>query len=359
MAITEQWMPSPNYSASRGPYNVIALHTTEGAMDITSLGNWFAQSSAQCSSHHGADNRGSVFGAYVREDHKAWTQASANPWCLSLEMCAYAKWSGDYWLSTQQQLLRNAADWIAYLAGKYGIPITPLTDSQAQSGTARGVCQHVNFGSMGSGHSDCGSGFPMAQVLDWARAGGTTPAEEDNGMSASVKIWQGQRYYACVWSNGNVNYRGPDTGGKWQATDPNSNAKSGAAIDIGEDGTVVITYTNQSGHVCTYTRQPGGGSWGWADLGGDARLQHPFEHHGEHESVAHLPVRVVDDVVPGVAERLVVVSVEVDEHDVTVPGLVAQFQEQVQLMEPDGLGVQREVDPPPGCNVAELIAGPQ
>ena len=47
MAITEQWMPSPNYSASRGPYNVIALHTTEGAMDITSLGNWFAQSSAQ------------------------------------------------------------------------------------------------------------------------------------------------------------------------------------------------------------------------------------------------------------------------------------------------------------------------
>ena len=56
MAIQEIWMPSPHYSTSRGAYNKAVLHTTEGAMKIRDLGAWFANPSAQCSSHHGADN---------------------------------------------------------------------------------------------------------------------------------------------------------------------------------------------------------------------------------------------------------------------------------------------------------------
>jgi len=174
MAIQEMWMPSPHYSTSRGPYNKAVLHTTEGATTIEALGSWFANPSAGVSSHHGADNKKrSVFGAYVYENYKAWTQGSANPYCLSIELCtpagAAAGWSQSYWLSSQDTLCRNAAEWLAYVCGKYSIPFTKLSSSQAQNPDIRGICQHMNLGSWGSNHSDCGSGFPIDQVIEWAR----------------------------------------------------------------------------------------------------------------------------------------------------------------------------------------------
>ena len=192
MALTEIWMPSPHYSTSRGPYNKLVFHTTEGAMKIRDLGAWFANPSAQCSSHHGADNyeRG-VFGAYVYENHKAWTQGNANPYCLSIELCAYASWSRSTWLNDKAVLVDNAAQWLRYCVDKYGVPWTVLSDSQAQNPDVRGICQHVNFGSWGSGHHDCGSGFPMDVVVDKAKkqgGGGTAPVPppEDEGMDAVV-----------------------------------------------------------------------------------------------------------------------------------------------------------------------------
>lgn len=187
MGINEKWIPSQHYSSSRGPYNVAVFHTTEGAMTIEALGSWFQNPSAGCSSHHGADQySANLLGAYVYESSKAWTQASANPWCLSLEMCAYASWSESTWMS-KPVLLDNAADWLRYICGKYAIPYTLLSDSQAQSGNYKGICQHVDFGSMGSGHHDAGSGFPIQHVINLAKSGSggsAPPAEEDEGMYA-------------------------------------------------------------------------------------------------------------------------------------------------------------------------------
>ena len=70
-------------------------------------------------------------------------------------------------------MLDNAAAWVKEEAKHYGIPITALNDNQAQ-GNGRGVCEHINLGSGGGGHVDCGNGFPMDYVINAAK--GQAPA---------------------------------------------------------------------------------------------------------------------------------------------------------------------------------------
>jgi hypothetical protein len=271
MAIKEKWMPSPNYSVSRGPYNVLAFHTTEGAMTIESLGSWFAQSSAGCSSHHGADNSSAgLLGAYVYENNKAWTQGSANGYTLSIELCAYASWSTSTWMG-KNVLLNNAADWLRYMVDKYKIPYTKLSNSQAQAGNVKGICQHVNFGSMGSGHHDCGSGFPIDEVIKRAKGSSpspspTPPASGDEFVSASVAIYQGKQFFAYVDQQGRVCVNGGaiDSG--------QTGARSGAGIVIDQStGKKTVTYTNGGGKVCVYEQVVGSNAWSWADKGWNAK----------------------------------------------------------------------------------------
>jgi hypothetical protein len=263
VAIKEVWIPSPHYSSPQS-YMVAAFHTTEGAMKIRDLGAWFQNPSAQCSSHHGADNyeRG-VFGAYVYENHKAWTQAGANPWTLSIELCAYASWSRSTWLNSKGVLVDNAAEWLNYICDKYHIPFTLLSNSQAQSGSVKGVCQHVNFGSMGSGHHDCGDGFPIDVVLDkakkWGSGGGSAPSSGGILVSSAVAFTEsGQQIIAYINQSGQVCCNGG-------VVDPGSNAKSGVGLEIAPNGTKVISYTNASGHLCTYHQPSGDSKWYWTD----------------------------------------------------------------------------------------------
>ena len=264
----EVWIPSPHYSTSRSGYNKIAFHTTEGAMKIRDLGAWFQNPGAQCSSHHGADNyeRG-VFGAYVYENHKAWTQGNANPYCLSLEMCSYSSWSRDTWLNSKGILLDNAAEWMRYCVDKYNVPWKLLNDSQAQDPSVRGICEHVNFGSWGSGHHDCGN-FPMDVVFERAKSGsgssGTTPSSGGILVSSAVKFYEGKQYVAYINPSGQVCVNGGVIKG--------SNAKSGLGFDIDEaSGKKVITYTNTSGALCKYEQTQGSSEWGWVDTKWDAK----------------------------------------------------------------------------------------
>jgi hypothetical protein len=182
MALSRVWLPSPNYSSRSGSkVRLIVLHTTEGATDYRSLGNYF-KGNVGASSHVGIDNKSKgTIGEYVARGNKAWTQCNANPYCVAAEQCtpagAAAGWSRSYWLNNQSVLLHNTAAWVAEEAKKFGIPLVALTSSQAQSGKA-GVCQHMNLGSYGCGHSDCGPGYPLDVVLDWAAggsSGGSTP----------------------------------------------------------------------------------------------------------------------------------------------------------------------------------------
>jgi hypothetical protein len=174
MALKRVWIPSPNYSSRSGSVRLIVLHTAEGAKTIESLGSFFSSSSSGVSSHTGADDKANTVGEYVKPDKKAWTQGNANSVAVAIEMCAFAAWSTAEW-DKHPNMLNNVAAWIAEEAGRFGIPIVRLSPAQAQ-GSGRGVCQHVDLGSWGGGHVDCGAGFPMDRVLQMAGGKpGTTP----------------------------------------------------------------------------------------------------------------------------------------------------------------------------------------
>lgn len=191
MTLTRRWMPSPNYSSRGGSkVRLIVIHTAEGAETIEELGNFFASSSAGVSSHTGADDKKNVIAEYVKRGNKAWTAANANPVAVQIELCAFAKWSHDQWMK-HPNMLANCAAWIREEADYYDIPITKLSDAQAQ-GSGRGVCQHENLGAWGGGHWDCGGGFPIDHVLDLAKGGG----EEDDEVPGYPQwFWNWNQWY--------------------------------------------------------------------------------------------------------------------------------------------------------------------
>jgi hypothetical protein len=147
---------------------LIVVHTAEGATTIESLGAYFQNPANQVSSHVGIDDLAkNTVATYVQRGQKAWTQASANPVCVSAELCAFAAWSSSEW-NKHQTMLENCAQWIAEEAAAFGLPIVALSDGAAQ-GSGRGVCEHRQLGAWGGNHSDCGSSFPMADVIAMAK----------------------------------------------------------------------------------------------------------------------------------------------------------------------------------------------
>lgn len=186
MALKRIWMPSPNYSSrSESGVRLIVLHTAEGALTIESLGNFFASSSAGVSSQVGTDDKVNTVGEYVKRANKSWTQGNFNSAATSNELCGFASWSNDEWMNNHQNMLENCAKWIAEEAAHFNIPIVKLSASQAQ-GSGRGVCQHVDLGSAGGGHHDCGSGFPMDYVLTMAKGGAAQSTEEGDMITSAV-----------------------------------------------------------------------------------------------------------------------------------------------------------------------------
>jgi hypothetical protein len=278
VAINELVILSPHYSTSRSGYNKAVFHTTQGAERIRDLGAWFQNPAAKCSSHHGADayERG-LFGAYVYENHAAWTQGNANGYCLSIELCGYAEWSRSKWLNEKPVLVDNAAEWLAYVVAKYSLPWTLLSDSQAQNASARGICQHVNLGSWGSGHWDCGDGFPIDVVLDKAKhwGGGSsptppTPTGSSVMTAASAYDNDGRLHHAAIDQHGDVCYKGPD--GNWYPISREEwhKAQSGVGMVINPaTNEITITWTQRDGDaVHTWQKIAGaGGPWAITRIG--------------------------------------------------------------------------------------------
>jgi hypothetical protein len=231
MTLTRKSIPSPNYSSRGGAgVRLIVLHTAEGATTIESLGNYFANPSAEASSHVGIDDKVNTVGLYVKRPDKAWTQSNANPVCVSAELCAFAKWTADEW-NRHPNMLKNCAQWIKEEAAAFGIPITRLNASQAQ-GSGRGVCDHGDLGSWGGGHWDVGDHFPWGYVLDLARGGKPAPpsssappassggkapplhvdyfGQSHNAQHPDVRTWQ-QKMSSRGWTIGVDQIYGPQS----------------------------------------------------------------------------------------------------------------------------------------------------
>lgn len=206
MALRRVQMPSPNYSSRSGQtVTTIVIHSSEGAQTYQSLGNFFANPSSKVSSHTGIDNSSpGVIGEYVPRSGSAWTAASANRWSIQTELCtpsgASASWSAQDWLN-RSTMMSNLAAWIAEEAAFFGIPIVKLSPAQAQNPGVRGVCQHVDLGSMGGGHVDCGK-FPIDQIIAMAAGGAPAPGPTPTPPSTD-------------WSQENMICVDPVTGGTW------------------------------------------------------------------------------------------------------------------------------------------------
>jgi hypothetical protein len=223
MALNRVWIPSPCYSSRGGSaVRLIVLHTAEGARTIEDLGHFFQNGANQVSSHAGADNQANKIGEYVSRGNKSWTCAAFNPVAVQLELCAFTAWSRDIWMNQNHEMLVNCGKWIAEEAAYFGIPITKLSASQAQ-GSGAGVCQHRDLGAAGSGHTDCGDGFPIDYVLDLAR-GGSQPLEpvydpEEEIMQLTFDAGAPNEAPKCAIAIGNQ-YSGGNHKLRFSASDP-------------------------------------------------------------------------------------------------------------------------------------------
>ena len=281
MTVNEQLVLTNNYSSRNGtPIQKLVLHTMEGftgpngAVDCAT----YFKGDVGASSHWCVDTyhpNQAVCGVY--EQYSAWTQGGGNPRCLSWEQAGYASYSRDTWLNKNGVLLTTVAAHVREMCDKYQIPIRSLSASEAQDSWTKGICDHVDGGSSWGGHHDCGSGYPMDKIIEWAKSGSSSSSPPSAGstfVSSSVAFRSNdQPVYACVWSDGKVNVKFGD-GGTWIACDKNqSPARSGATITARPDDGLVVVYTNGSGDVCAYEQGPGARNddWNWKSLKGDAK----------------------------------------------------------------------------------------
>lgn len=147
------------------------LHTTEGSdhpdsnQDLVTLGSIFDNEEA--SAHLGVNVRG-VFGRYVADADKAWAVCNFNSVTLNLEQIGFAAFDKADWIRDRHQQLHGAAEFLAYAHAHYGIPLRHGSCA-GSSITRAGVFQHKDFGISGSGHTDCGPGYPQGYVINMAR----------------------------------------------------------------------------------------------------------------------------------------------------------------------------------------------
>jgi hypothetical protein len=145
----------------------VALHTAEGSRRRGDLYNFF-DTVRSGSSHGGADGTGLDDG-WVPDDRAAWTLLNGNPVSLNLEMCAFARWTREQWLSTgtvdgvvnPRQMIRNAAEWARRKCEKYGIPKTHI-GVDGVAARRPGIIMHRDYtlGARDGDHTDIGNNFP-------------------------------------------------------------------------------------------------------------------------------------------------------------------------------------------------------
>jgi hypothetical protein len=157
---------TPHQSSREGArIHGLVLHTTEGGdnpngdADLKTLGSIF--DGEEASAHLGVNVAGK-FGRYVEDSQKAWAVCEFNSTTLSLEQIGFAAFSKDEWFKRHDQL-HGAAEFLAYGHVHYGVPLEP-GECSGSAITRPGIFQHKDFGIMGSGHVDCGPGYPQGYV---------------------------------------------------------------------------------------------------------------------------------------------------------------------------------------------------
>jgi hypothetical protein len=166
-------------SSSRSGRKVIwvCVHTAEGIRKAADLRAFFERST-NSSAHAVADDT-TLLDNLVSYSQAAWTLRYGNPASDNLELCGFASWSRDEWLTNHKGMLNNAASWIRARCLARGIPIRKVDAAGVRRGDA-GVIGHVDYtnGTGDGTHWDPGPDFPWDYVIARA-AGSTTKTEEE------------------------------------------------------------------------------------------------------------------------------------------------------------------------------------
>lgn len=171
-------------SSSRNGTHVIwvTVHTAEGIRTASDLKAFFEHSTN--SSAHAVADDSTLLDNLVPYDRAAWTLRNGNSRSDNLELCGFAAWSRDEWITNHQGMLNNAAAWVRARCLARGIPIVHIGPADVKAGRA-GVIGHVDYtnGTGDGTHWDPGPGFPWDIVI--ARAAGTaaTPATQEDDMT--------------------------------------------------------------------------------------------------------------------------------------------------------------------------------
>lgn len=157
-------------SSSRGGIGIdwAALHSAEGARTVGSLFDFFNRGQ-HASSHAGADGY-QLSEPWVPDERAAWTLLNGNPRSLNLELCGFAHWTREEWLSegwvdgvwNPRQMIRHAAQWLREKCDKHNIPRRLLTPEEVGRGE-RGIIDHFRYtvGKKDGNHTDVGKNFPF------------------------------------------------------------------------------------------------------------------------------------------------------------------------------------------------------
>jgi hypothetical protein len=189
--------PSIAYHAPAGSFNHgsmtpvrVVLHDTEchdaaGITEIEGVVHFWMQTSAgnRLGAHYLVDADGNV-GKLADGDTLLYHVGGLNTGSIGIEQIGFASFTEADWLRRPDQLSK-VAKLLAYLHHEYGIPLS-VPMPQGASKANHGVMTHAmvsRFESASEGHTDPGSGYPLAHVLAMAngyvKAGGWAPPGAD------------------------------------------------------------------------------------------------------------------------------------------------------------------------------------
>lgn len=187
-------------SSDRGGARVkwVALHTAEGSRRAADLYAFF-NANQNASSHVGIDSTG--FYDWVPRERYAWTLLNGNRVSVNAELCGFARWGRDQWLSTgtvdgvvnPRGMVRNAALWAKRECEALGIPKKYIGTDGVRAGQA-GIIIHWDY-SRGTGdgdHWDLGENFP------WDVFFADMNGEADMPLNADDLLAVERRTYAAV-----------------------------------------------------------------------------------------------------------------------------------------------------------------
>lgn len=175
-----------NYSSRHGaPIDLGVIHwtgspITSGPAGGLSIVSWFDQSAAQASSNYITDQSGRCW-YVVPETQKAWTQAAANPWSVSVEIVNPGVLPLFRSTAGEEEVVRLMIGWhhrwgIPYRYGRVNSNCVPVVS---------GFLAHRDLGPCGGGHPDVGIPSAVTELIARAKA----EDQSSKPISASENQW--------------------------------------------------------------------------------------------------------------------------------------------------------------------------